>query len=219
MLSKERLWDFEDLIYTVVTKLNKSPDLVKQFQCQFKYIFVDEYQDINFAQYCTIKHLAHSRANISVIGDPDQSIYGFRGSDSRYFKRFTDDYPRAKIVNLSQNYRSVKVVLEASQQMIGSTRGDRDVNKIFSKIEGPENIGILSCENERTEAVAIGKEIEKMVGGLGFYSIDFDKTDTAAEEYSFSDAAVLFRTTRKCDIFADVFKQAGIPFQIGRAHV
>jgi len=211
LLTRERLWDFEDLIYTVVTKLNESPDLVKQFQYQYKYIFVDEYQDINFAQYCIIKHLAHARANICVIGDPDQSIYGFRGSDTRYFNRFTEDYPKAQAVNLSQNYRSVKVVLEASQQMMGSTR---DANKIFSKIDGPQSIGILPCDNERAEAVAIGKEIEHMIGGLGFYSIDFDKTDTTAHDYSFSDAAVLFRTTRQCDIFTEVFQQAGIPFQI-----
>ena len=214
LLSRERLWDFEDLIFTVVTKLNESPGLVKQLQYQFKYIFVDEYQDINFAQYCIIKHLAHARANLCVIGDPDQSIYGFRGSDAQYFNRFSDDYPKAHAVSLSQNYRSVKVVLEASQQMMGSTRENRNGNKIFSKLDGPESIGILPCENERTEAVAIGKEIENMVGGLGFYSIDFNKTDTTAEDYSFSDAAVLFRTTRQGDTFADVFQKAGIPFQI-----
>jgi DNA helicase-2/ATP-dependent DNA helicase PcrA len=214
LLSKEQLWDFEDLIYTVVTRLDDTPELAKQFQHQFSYIFVDEYQDINYAQYCLIKHLAHKRANICVIGDPDQSIYGFRGSDARYFNSFTEDYPQARAVNLSQNYRSVKVVLEASQQMMRPTRDDRDANKIFSKIDGPQRIGILPCENERAEAVAIGKEIEHMVGGLGFYSVDFDKTDTAAQDYSFSDAAVLFRTMRQCDVFADVFQQAGIPFQI-----
>jgi len=222
LLSMEHLWDFEDLIYNVVTRLDESPQLVKQFQYQYKYIFVDEYQDINFAQYCIIKHLAHRRANICVIGDPDQSIYGFRGSDVRYFKRFTQDYPQAQAVNLSQNYRSVKVVLEASQQMMGATRDDRDANNIFSRIDGPQRIGILPCENERAEAVAIGKEIEHMVGGMGFYSIDFDKTDTAAQDYSFSDVAILFRTMRQCDIFAEVFQKAGIPFQIAskdRQHV
>jgi superfamily I DNA/RNA helicase len=97
---------------------------------------------------------------------------------------------------------------------MGPTRDDGDANKIFSKIDGPQNIGILPCENERAEAVAIGKEIEHMVGGLGFYSIDFNKTETSAEEYSFSDAAVLFRTTRQSDIVAEVFHRAGIPFQI-----
>ena len=214
LLSRECLWDFEDLIYTTVTRLDESSRLVRELQKKYKFIFVDEYQDINFAQYCIIKHLAPAKANICVIGDPDQSIYGFRGSDARYFKRFAQDYPGALSIKLSRNYRSVKVVLEASQQLIGSAQEVREDRKIFSKIDGPENIGILPCESEQGEAVAIGKEIESMVGGLGFYSIDFDKTDTAMEDYSFSDFAVLFRTGRQCEIVADVFKQAGIPFQI-----
>jgi DNA helicase-2/ATP-dependent DNA helicase PcrA len=214
LLLREHLWDFEDLIYNVVTRFDESSTLVKQLQKHYKFIFVDEYQDINFAQYRVIKHLAPRDSNICVIGDPDQSIYGFRGSDVRYFNQFTKDYPQALSVNLSQNYRSVQVVLKASLQMMGSTQDQGKTKGLFSKIDGPESIGVLPCENEQSEAVAIGKEIENLVGGLGFYSIDFEKTNTATEDYSFSDFAVLFRTGRQCELFADIFKRAGIPFQI-----
>ena len=165
LLSRERLWDFEDLIYNVVTRFDESSTLVMQFQKHYKFIFVDEYQDINFAQYRVIKHLAPRDANICVIGDPDQSIYGFRGSDVRYFNQFTKDYPQALSVNLSQNYRSVQVVLKASLQMMGSTQDQGKTKGLFSKIEGPESIGVLPCENEQSEAVAIGKEIENLVDG------------------------------------------------------
>ena len=213
-LSRDHLWDFEDLIYNVVKMFDDSPERVNRFQKRYKYFFVDEYQDVNFSQYRIIKHLAPQNANICVIGDPDQSIYGFRGSDSRFFNRFTKDYPEALSINLSQNYRSVQVVLEASQQMMGSTREGRDAIKIFSKIDGPESINVLPCADEQGEAVAIGKEIERMVGGLGFYSIDFDKTDTTMDDCSFGDFAVLFRTGRQGEIFSEVLKRAGIPFQI-----
>jgi DNA helicase-2/ATP-dependent DNA helicase PcrA len=133
LLSRERLWDFEDLIYNVVTRFDESSLLVKQIQKHYKFIFVDEYQDINFAQYCVIKHLAHPAANICVIGDPDQSIYGFRGSDVRFFNQFTEDYPQALSVNLSRNYRSVRVVLEASQQMMGLTHEGRGEKEFFQR--------------------------------------------------------------------------------------
>lgn len=214
LLSREHVWDFEDLIYEVAKRFEVSPTLLKRMKDQYKFIFVDEYQDINFAQYALIKHLAPPNADICVIGDPDQSIYGFRGSDVAFFHRFTEDYPGARTINLSRNYRSVQVVLEASQQMMGSTRAGRDVEKIFSKIDGPQRIGIMPCENERSEAVAIGKEIEKMVGGLGFYSVDFDKTDTTAEDFSFGDVAVLCRTGHQCEDIARVLQGAGIPVQI-----
>jgi len=216
LIMREHLWDYEDLIGNVVMMFEKNPTLLKKVRNRYRFVFVDEYQDVNFAQYRIIKLLAPPNANICVIGDPDQAIYSFRGSDVSYFNRFVKDYPLAESINLSRNYRSVQVVIEASQQMIKKTRQKGDKETIFSKIMGPKSIEILPCADEQGEAVVIGKEIENMVGGLGFYSIDFGKTDNdmATEDYSFGDMAILFRTGRQCDVFAEIFYRAGIPYQV-----
>ncbi len=121
ILSAQSLYDYEDLIFRVVKCLESSRQLRRTYQDRFKYIFVDEYQDLNQGQYRIIKALAppvSTNNNLFVIGDPDQSIYGFRGSDVKYFSRFTKDYNNAKVINLTKNYRSTETILEASYQII-----------------------------------------------------------------------------------------------------
>jgi DNA helicase-2/ATP-dependent DNA helicase PcrA len=181
------LVDFEELIFLFHRRLKASPKALAEVQKRFAHIFIDEYQDLNLAQYELVKLLAQT-SNLVVIGDPDQSIYGFRGSDNKYFKRFATDFPGCEKIFLDQNYRS----------------------------------------SQTAEAVAVGKMIEKLVGGLSFFSMDAGKLDTGKldtgrlntsgasmgeKEYSFSDFAVLFRTKKQGDTFAEVFQREGIPFQ------
>jgi len=104
ILSIEKLYDYEDLIFNIVGLLESDINFRKKYSDKYKHIFVDEYQDLNKGQYRIIKALTKPDSNICVIGDPDQSIYGFRGSDVRYFKNFIKDYPEAEIINLNQNY-------------------------------------------------------------------------------------------------------------------
>jgi superfamily I DNA/RNA helicase len=152
-----------------------------------------------------------------VIGDPDQSIYGFRGSDNRYFHQFQTDYPDAEKIVLQRNYRSTETILKASFQLIthGNNEDSALKNKVFSDIRGRERLVILEAASDRAEAVVVGKRIETLVGGLSLFSMDAHKVDSTQErEFSFADFAVLYRTRRQGKIFAEQFQQAGIPFQM-----
>ncbi|MBW2165040.1 MAG: UvrD-helicase domain-containing protein [Deltaproteobacteria bacterium] len=219
ILSIQGLYDYEDLIFNMVRLLESDMDFCKKYQDKYKYIFVDEYQDLNQGQYRIIKALTNPDSNICVIGDPDQSIYGFRGSDVRYFKSFLRDYPEAEAINLNQNYRSTETILEASYQTIKNHREYNalgSASRVYSDIKGTKTINIIELVSEKAEAVAIGKIIEKMIGGIGFHSIDYGSVDSSCtkKQMGFSDFAVLFRSWIQSKIIADVFDNANIPYQI-----
>jgi len=216
LLHIQGMVDFEDLIGDVVRKLESDPQAKEVLTRQYPFVFVDEYQDINTGQYRLLKTISGLRMDICVIGDPDQSIYGFRGSQVQYFHRFSDDYPGATHIRLSQNYRSTQTILNVSQEMIQQSPGRVTASKLFSEIKGVQHVGILSCNTEKHEAVAIGKMIESMIGGMRFYSIDFGKTDASGcqNERSFSDFAVLYRTARQMNVIRDMLSASGIPTQV-----
>ncbi len=212
-LSNLDFMDFEDLIFRFYHLLTRSSALLHQVQNRFTYIFVDEYQDLNKGQYELVKLLAQN-SHIFVIGDPDQSIYGFRGSDNRYFKQFAADYPGCEQIVLTQNYRSTQTILDASFQMISRSGKDKGFQKIFSEDTKTRKLVIRETGSETAEAVAVGKMIEAGVGGLSFFAMDTRKQEDFLDgAYGFSDFAVLFRTRRQKDMFADVFQKHGIPFQ------
>ncbi len=216
LLALQGLYDFEDLIFNAVKLLETDSNIRKHYQEMYPHIFVDEYQDLNQGQYRIVRALSPRKSGLCVIGDPEQSIYGFRGSDTLYFRRFVDDYPEADVIHLNRNYRSVEAILDASYSIIREQSVNITGDRVYSNIAGEKQISILELETEKAEAVAVGKTIENMVGGLGFYSIDFGKADDASRhgELGFSDFAVLFRTSAQSKPFEDAFSKAGIPFQI-----
>nr|WP_319494326.1 UvrD-helicase domain-containing protein [uncultured Desulfobacter sp.] len=215
MLGDRGLADFEDLIFMCFRLFFKDEALREQVRQQYQFIFVDEYQDLNLGQYQLVKLLAQ-HSHIFVIGDPDQSIYGFRGSDSRFFNRFERDFPGCEQIALRRNYRSTQTILDASFQVIctGSDE-DNEHRKIYTTLDGTQKICIHETAGESAEAVAVGKIIEKGVGGLSFLSMDKGSgSDSGADrEYSFSDFAVLYRTRQQAQAFAQAFDKVGIPFQ------
>jgi uncharacterized protein (TIGR00375 family) len=216
LLRMQRLLDFEDLIGETVFALTADAAWRQALQARFTYLFVDEFQDINAAQYRLIRLLAPPQANLCVIGDPDQAIYGFRGSDVRYFQRFAEDYPATYTVRLNRNYRSTETILEASHQVIraGDGPGAAETRpRTYSQIAGQPTITILEAASARAEAVAIGKLIEDLLGGTGFHAIDFGKVGRGPKEHSFADMAVLFRTTEQGRLIAEVLTAAGLPCQ------
>ena len=210
------LMDFEDLIGNVVRLLENDMNVCTTIHRKYPFVFVDEYQDINTGQYRLIKNLAKTGTEICVIGDPDQSIYGFRGSHVRYFHRFGRDYPGAAHIQLRQNYRSTQIILNVAQQMIQKTPDRLPTQELYSENQGTQKVGILACKNEKHEAVTIGKMIESMVGGVGFYSIDFGKTSVTEshKERTFSDFAILYRTSQQSQMIAETLSAAGIPTQV-----
>ena len=217
LLERQGQSDFEDLIFKVVNRLESETDFRNQCRNRFRYIFVDEYQDLNHGQYRMIRALAPTHADggsLCVIGDPDQSIYGFRGSDPSYFRRFLEDYPGASVVRLARNYRSTETILSASRQILSRSGGDRV--RIYSNIAGTKTIDVIELPNEHAEAEAIARIIESLVGGTGFHSIDTGRVKSVhqeAFEYGYGDVAVLVRTNDQIRILAEGFRKCGIPFQ------
>jgi superfamily I DNA/RNA helicase len=220
LLSIQGFCDFEDLIFNIVRLLESQSVQSHRYQKKFQHIFVDEYQDLNQAQYRIIRALAPngiSVGNLCVIGDPDQSIYGFRGSKAAYFKRFIVDYPDAEVIRLTRNYRSTQSILTASFQVIQDHRLDNDdKGRTYSQIDGVQAISILELSSEKAEAEAIGRVITQQIGGTGFHSIDTGIVKNAHQTQfrSYSDFAVLYRTHAQHQVLADVFDKQGIPFQI-----
>lgn len=214
MLAMGNRVDFEDLISTAYHGLLADADTRARLNDRFTHIFVDEYQDINHGQYLLTRLLAGDGNTLFAIGDPDQSIYGFRGSSNTYFNRFLTDYPAARKIVLTKNYRSTQTILDASFQIISKGENDTAREKLFSDITSRQQILIQEAASDAAEAVAVGKKIERLVGGLSLFSFDSGAMDAPRTgEYSFSDIAVLFRTGMQARIFARVFAKAGIPFQ------
>ncbi|MCP4671724.1 MAG: UvrD-helicase domain-containing protein, partial [Desulfobacula sp.] len=223
LCKEQNVADFEDLIFMTVKMFFTDKDILSKVREKFQYVFIDEYQDLNFGQYELVKLLCNDN-HIVVIGDPDQSIYGFRGSDNKYFKCFADDFPGCEKIILNKNYRSTQTILDASFQMIAKNSENKDMSdkdmsngetaKIFSDVQGEKKLIIKETSTEYAEAVAICKMIEKFVGGTSFFSMDAGKIDSDDQkEYAFSDFAILYRTSKQCETFIKVFEQEGIPFQ------
>jgi len=217
LLEIQKFCDYEDLILKTVRILETENKTAVSYRSLFQHIFVDEYQDLNHGQYRIIKSLAPPGVdrNICVVGDPNQSIYGFRGSNVKYFNRFIKDYPDSKVIRLTQNYRSTRTILDGSYQVIKPQNKDTFQERIYSEIDGPKTICVFETDSEKAEAVAIGKIIEKLIGGIGFHSMDFGLVDDQqhARNISFSDFAVLYRTAEQNRVLSEVFDTAGIPYQ------
>ncbi|VFQ46596.1 UvrD-helicase domain-containing protein [Desulfoluna butyratoxydans] len=205
LLKRNGLMDFEGLIFRLVRALEEDTDFRSELTRRFAHIFIDEYQDLNHAQYRLTQLLAPQGHAICVIGDPDQAIYGFRGSSAHYFHRFLSDQPDATRITLTQNYRSSKTILAASGSILG------DKTKVISDIDGARHITILPCRSGEEEAVAIGKQVEQLIGGIGFHSMDFGGATCNETDLSFGDMAILTRTHAHGVEIAAKLTAAGIP--------
>ena len=220
LLEDQHLLDFEDLIFRVVRRLETDDVYRNACRERFSYVFVDEYQDLNYGQYRLIRFIVPPRGNLCVIGDPDQAIYGFRGSDVAFFNRFVEDYPTTRVIHLTRNYRSTETILEASWQVIRHREPQATGlgvlgSRLYSQRDGVPQVAVVELPSEKAEAVAVGQTIEKAVGGAGFLAIDAGKVDASSgHDHSFADFAVLYRTAAQADTIADIFGKAGIPFQL-----
>ena len=190
--------DFDDLIFAVVKIFRKYPDVLAHYQERFQYISVDEYQDTNVAQYVLTKLLAAKYENICVVGDADQSIYGWRGADMRNILNFEQDYPKARVIKLEQNYRSTKTILHAANVVIENNL-DRKPKTLWTQNENGEKIKLFVCEDDKFEASVVAKEIQRLV---------------ADENFLYSDIALLYRTNAQSRIFEELFMQEEIPYII-----
>ncbi len=191
--------DFDDLLIKTVELLETCADVLEKYRKKFKYVLVDEYQDTNAPQYRIIKLLCAEHRNICVVGDDDQSIYGWRGADIRNILDFEKDFPGAKIIRLEQNYRSTKQILECANRVIVNNRG-RKPKKLWTAKNGGSPVEFIQVRNEREEAYNIAKTI-----------IDLRRK----EKRSFNDFAVLYRTHAQSRVIESVLTTGfGIPITI-----
>ena len=222
--------DFDDLILRPVEIL-KDSDLLKKYRDTYRFIMVDEYQDINQAQYTLLTRLADLDGNLCVIGDSDQAIYAFRGADVSNFLNFEKDFSDAEIITLKENYRSTGVILNASNTTINNNK-KRIAKSLHQTREKGTPITVISVPDERSEGQVIVREIEQRIGGTSHYQMMKTAQSPArplAEEgrgdfddeysYSFSDFAVIYRTNAQAKAIEDAFASSGIPCQIiGRSY-
>ena len=195
-LKENNALDFDDLIMKTVELFLDYPEVLEKYQNRYKYILVDEYQDVNFAQYKFAQLLASKYKNIFVVGDPDQSIYAFRGADIRNILNFEDDYPEAKVIKLLQNYRSHKKILDIADNVINNNK-----NRVPKKLKAARGQGgkvyYKTLSTAQKEANFIAQKMKFLKG-----------------EYGFNDMAVLYRTNSQSRQIEEAMMKYGIPYQI-----
>ena len=189
--------DFDDLLIKPIELFNKHPEVLQQYQELFKYVFIDEYQDTNEAQYLLSKMISAKYKNICVVGDDSQSIYSWRGANFKNILNFEKDYKDAKVILLEQNYRSTKTILNAANSVIKNNTKKKDKN-LWTENEQGEKIKYVRALDEKDEASFVTREIKKL------------KSDGV----SLDDIAVLYRTNAQSRTIEEGFLNSNIPYRI-----
>ncbi|HKR52354.1 MAG TPA: UvrD-helicase domain-containing protein [Pseudonocardiaceae bacterium] len=213
-LRQRNLVDFDDLVALPVALLESDPDLAATYRDRYRWISVDEYQDVDEQQYRLLRQLAGPHGNLTAIGDPDQAIYRFRGADVGFFLRFQQDFPGAHTVALTRNYRSSAKILTAALRVIAPTTlvPDRVLRPMGA--HGDALVGMHQAPTEQAEASFVVCTIEQLLGGVSFHSFDSGRVDSdGTGKLGFSDFAVLYRTDRQARAVMDALTRSGLPFQ------
>jgi DNA helicase II / ATP-dependent DNA helicase PcrA len=216
-LRRNGLIDFDDLILLAVRLLASVAAVQRALQARYRWLSVDEYQDINLAQYRLLRLLVDSSegppANLCAIGDPDQAIYGFRGADRGYFLRFQEDFTGARLLHLHQNYRSTRSILEAATQVIAGN-ADESRLRLWSDFVDQTKLTIHTAPTDKAEAEYVVHQIEQLVGGTSLFSLDSGRVGgTSAASCAFGDVAILYRTNAQTLPLIEALTRSGIPFQ------
>jgi len=192
--------DFDDLLMLTVNVLEHFPEARERWQNAFRYVLVDEYQDTNHAQYRLLQLLAQKHRNVCAVGDPDQSIYAFRGADIRNIIEFERDFGAGgpvRVVALEQNYRSVNAILKAANRVIGHNRERKEKN-LWSELGDGEPVRVLEVEDEHAEARFVAAEVAQLID----------------EGFSGREIAVFYRTNAQSRVLEDVLVRQGVPYQV-----
>jgi DNA helicase II / ATP-dependent DNA helicase PcrA len=210
----ENAVDFDDCITLPLELFRENPDRLADWRARGRHLFVDEYQDVNGAQVALLKLLAKDADSLMAIGDPDQAIYSFRGSDVRFFLNFRNDFPGSTTLRLVDNYRSTVTIVNASEQVIRRNN---------SRVEGASparprgerglRLEVRTCPSDRAEAFWIAERVCRLVGGLGRFGLEDRFVPEVGEDACFSDIAVLYRLNAQAGLLCDALEKAGVPFQ------
>jgi len=200
ILAKNQALDFDDLLLTCVQLMRQHENVLQALRQRFRYVLVDEYQDTNHAQFVLAHGLAGGHRNLCVTGDPDQSIYSWRGADIRNILEFEQQYPDARVVRLEQNYRSTGHILAAADALIqNNTR--RKHKALWTDNEKGEPVHVFTCQQEQDEAMTIVRIFRDLRDREGF---------------GWSDFAVFYRVNALSRVMEEVLLRAGVPYQIAR---
>lgn len=197
-LRQNNALDFDDLLLLTVRLLQENAEVREKYQDKFQYIMVDEYQDTNHVQYLLTKLLAGKHRNICVVGDADQSIYGWRGADIQNILDFEKDYPDAKLIKLEQNYRSTQVILDAANAVIENNTGRKPKNLWTDNGTGRE-ITYFQAMDERDEARFVIEQLQRL---------------QQEENMRLGDMAVLYRTNTQSRVFEEMLIKSGISYNM-----
>src|ERR671924_1039709 len=189
--------DFDDMLYLTVEVFERFPEALQRWQKAFRYVLVDEYQDTNHAQYRLLQLLAGKHMNLFAVGDPDQSIYAFRGADIRNIMEFERDFPGTRTIALEQNYRSRNRILRGANTVIAHNR-ERKPKELWSELGEGDPIRVLEVEDEHAEARFVAVEIASLV----------------EEGFSGSEIAVFYRTNAQSRVLEDVLVRQAIAYQV-----
>jgi DNA helicase-2/ATP-dependent DNA helicase PcrA len=190
--------DFDDLIMQTVRLLRENPDILDYYQKKFRYILVDEYQDTNHSQYILVKLLAAQHRNLCVVGDPDQSIYGWRGADLNNILSFERDYPDARIIKLEENYRSTQTILDAANHVVSHNQSRRE-KKLWTSNQKGQLLQLFRGETEQDE---------------GRYVVESILYLKHKENLNYRDFAVFYRTHAQSRVIEEFFVRYRIPYRI-----
>lgn len=197
-LEEAMAFDFDDLIMKAVELFDKYPEIVTRYQNRFKYILVDEYQDTNHAQYVLVRQLASANRNLCVVGDDDQSIYGWRGADLNNILDFEKDYPECKVIKLEQNYRSTQVILDAASRVVKNNASRKGKTLWTDKGRG-DKIKLILVDDEHVEALSVVDNIKRLLDN---------------SRLNRSNIVVLYRTNAQSRVLEQKLRDNGIPYVI-----
>ncbi|MGQ9651528.1 MAG: ATP-dependent helicase [Phycisphaerae bacterium] len=199
ILAEQNALDFDDLLLKMACLLGQDAELRDQLQDRYRFVLVDEYQDTNHAQYLIARGLALDHENLCVTGDPDQSIYGWRGANIHNILEFEQDFPRAKVVRLEKNYRSTPQILTAADAVIRHNR-NRKHKKLWTDNDGGPPVRVIEADTATQEADLVAEAISEHVASGGKYA----------------DAAVFYRINALSRLIEEALLKRHIPYQVAR---
>ncbi|GAB4482854.1 MAG: UvrD-helicase domain-containing protein [Thermodesulfovibrionales bacterium] len=197
-LKRANSLDFDDLIMLAVRLLKENPDILAKYAAQFPYVLVDEFQDLNFAQYQLVKLLAQKHRRICAVGDDDQSIYKFRGADVKHILNFEKDFPRTKVIRLEKNYRSTQNILDVANAVIAKNE-NRKPKKLWTDKGCGEKVYYCWLGTEEEEARHIAKLIKELF---------------LKGTFSYRDIGILYRVNLQSRAIEDALREAGLPYHV-----
>ncbi|CAN5437295.1 DNA helicase PcrA [soil metagenome] len=200
LLTQNNALDFDDLLLRTTHAFRSNPQVLADLQARFQYILIDEYQDTNHAQYVMAHALALKHRNMCVVGDPDQSIYAWRGADIKNILEFEKDYPDAKVVKLEQNYRSTKTILLLASELIRHNTQRKD-KSLWTENDAGTKATLVLAQDEYDEADVVMRELREL---------------KEKHNYQWNQMAVFYRINALSRVMEDALRRAGVPYQIAR---